>query len=172
MSSQKPLHTLVLEHSLALQRYFRRRRAGSHAADLAQEVCARLLRVQQPQDIRHPRAYLFKTALRLLQEYQASERRVMARRVPLTDALVRLEMVSESTLDQDVDEERYVARLRAVLRELPSRSRDVIHLVYQEERSFAEIGERLGISKAMVHKILAQALRHCYRRLQEGGEEV
>ena len=54
---------LFARHRTALQAFFfRRLRTKADAADLAQEVYLRILRVNDPDTIRNPQAYLFAVA--------------------------------------------------------------------------------------------------------------
>ena len=67
---------LFARHRTALQAFFfRRLRTKADAADLAQEVYLRILRVNDPDTIRNPQAYLFAVAGNLLKENAVADRR-------------------------------------------------------------------------------------------------
>src|SRR3984893_17931674 len=67
---------LFLRHRDALQTFFYRRiRTKADAADLAQEVYLRMLRVNDTDDILNPAAYLYAVAGNLLRENAAKDRR-------------------------------------------------------------------------------------------------
>jgi RNA polymerase sigma-70 factor (ECF subfamily) len=179
MRDRKPLHQLVAEHTGALQAYFRRRiRQSPNAPDLAQEVFLRLLRAAGARDISNPEAYLFTVAAHLVQEYAVAERRHASRRVSMSDPMVTAQLTIESTLDRDVETRVRRDRLQSVLGELPARSVMALKLLYEEELSYAAIGARLGVSKTMAVKIVAQALKQCRQRMAlwerayEGSEDI
>jgi RNA polymerase sigma factor (sigma-70 family) len=175
MRDRKPLHQLVAEHAGALQTYFRRRiRQSANAPDLAQEVFLRLLRAGETKDIGNPEAYLFTVAAHLVQEYAVAERRHSSRRVAMSDPMVIEQMTIDWAPDRDADARLRVCRLRAILCDLPPRPFAALKMVYEEELSFAAVGARLGVSKTMAVKIVAQALEHCRRRMapwEEGDGE-
>ena len=68
-----------------------------------------------------------------------------------------------------IDTERRVKRLREVLRQLPPKCCAAVVLQYRYELSYQEIADRLEVSPHMVKKYLAQALRHCRRRMVSLG---
>jgi DNA-directed RNA polymerase specialized sigma24 family protein len=75
----EPKHSLVeklfKQHRDALQAFFYRRvRAKRDAADLAQEVYLRILRVADPDAIRNPEAYLYTVAANLAARFPGSIR--------------------------------------------------------------------------------------------------
>jgi RNA polymerase sigma factor (sigma-70 family) len=166
MRDRKPLHQLVAEHASALQAYFRRRiRQSPNAPDLAQEVFLRLLRAGETRDIGNPEAYLFTVAAHLVQEYAVAERRQALRRVAMTDPLVTAQLTIEFGFEREADTRIRRRRLRAVLGELPPRSITALKMLYEEDLSYAAIGVRLGVSKTMAVKIVAQALKQCRQRM-------
>ena len=59
-----------------------------------------------------------------------------------------------------------IERLREVLGQLSPKCQAAVILQYWHGLSYAEIGERLGVSSNMVKKYLGQALLHCRRRMQ------
>src|SRR5258706_12017722 len=77
---------LVAEQYGTLLAFFRRRsRLAADAADLAQEVYLRMLRVNNPESIRNPQAYLFTVANNLAMEQGALNGR-RAKVVPVDEA--------------------------------------------------------------------------------------
>ena len=63
--------------------------------------------------------------------------------------------------------------LRACLRALPARSRQVLQLRYGEKLSRAEIGERIGLGDEGVKSLLTrlrEALERCIRQRQQRDE--
>ena len=160
---------LFARHRDAVQAFlYRRIRTKSDAADLAQEVYLRMLRVSDMDALRNPEAYLYTVAGNLLKENAVVDRRqVTGTGVEEAEAA---EQLSEwPGVDLSVDAARRIARLREVLRQLPPKCCAAIVLKYRYEMSYEEIAQRLGVSAHMVKKYLAQALAHCRRRMARLG---
>jgi RNA polymerase sigma-70 factor (ECF subfamily) len=159
---------LYAEHYGALRTFFYRRiRTKSDAADLAQEVYVRMLRVSDTDEIRNPELYLYTVASNLVKEHAVRDRR-QENAVDVDDASVQ-DLLSElPTLDRQVDTNQRVLRLRTVLAQLSPKCRAVVILRYQYELSYQEIAERLGVSSNMVKKYLAHAVVHCRCRMAPG----
>jgi RNA polymerase sigma-70 factor (ECF subfamily) len=159
---------LYAEHYGALRTFFYRRiRTKSDAADLAQEVYVRMLRVSDTDEIRNPELYLYTVANNLVKEHAVRDRR-QENAVDVDDASVQ-DLLSElPTLDRQVDTNQRVLRLRTVLAQLSPKCRAVVILRYQYELSYQEIAERLGVSSNMVKKYLAHAVVHCRCRMALG----
>src|ERR1700736_2602298 len=80
MTAAEPKPSLVgrlfAEHRAALQSFFLRRiRTMADAADLAQEVYIRMLRISNQEAIRNPVHYLYTVANNLVKEHAALDRR-------------------------------------------------------------------------------------------------
>jgi RNA polymerase sigma factor (sigma-70 family) len=160
---------LFARHRDALQGFFHRRlRSKADAADLAQEVYVRMLRVPDPEGIRNPEAYLYTVAANLLKESAAAERR-RGTGSSIDEVDVAQLVDSFRAADEAVDVERRVARLREVLKQLPPKCCAAVVLQYRYGLSYQEIGERLEVSPHMVKKYLGQALGHCRRRMARMG---
>lgn len=159
---------LYAEHYGALRTFFYRRiRTKSDAADLAQEVYVRMLRVSDTDEIRNPELYLYTVASNLVKEHAVRDRR-QENAVDVDEASVQ-DLLSElPTLDRQVDTNQRVSRLRTVLAQLSPKCRAVVILRYQYELSYQEIAERLGVSSNMVKKYLAHAVVHCRCRMALG----
>jgi RNA polymerase sigma factor (sigma-70 family) len=168
MAQRKFIERLFADHAAALQVFFRKRiRAQRDAPDLAQETYLRMLRTAQTSSIANPEAYLFTVANNLVKERHVIEFR-QSRRVELTDPAVLGALEAEAVeldVETQVDRQRHLKILRAVLPELAPRSRLAIFLAFEEGLSHQEIAQRLGVSKTMVHKILTQAIAHCRKRM-------
>ncbi len=163
------VETLFARHRAALQAFFYRRiRTKSDAADLAQEVYLRLLRVSDTEAIRNPEAYLYTVAGNLLKENAVADRRhARSADVEEADELQALEGLSG--FDTPLDTQRRIERLRVVLAQLPPKCRAAVVLQYRYELSYQEIADRLEVSPHMVKKYLTQALGHCRRRMARLG---
>jgi RNA polymerase sigma factor (sigma-70 family) len=153
------------EHGGALRAFlYRRVRSHPDAAELAQEVFVRMMRVPDMTVIRNPEAYLFAVAGNLAKEH--------AQRAPrgagvlnIDDPLVQEQLAELPAFGGQLDRERRVRRLREVLDQLSPKCRAAVVLQYWHGLSYEEIGQRLGVSANMVNKYLSQALVHCRRRM-------
>jgi RNA polymerase sigma factor (sigma-70 family) len=163
------LERLFARHRSALHAFFfRHLRTKADAADLAQEVYLRMLRVKDPHTIRNPEAYLFAVAGNLLKENAVADRRqATSVDVGEADALQMLGALSD--FGAPLDSRQRVDRLRIVLKQLPPKCLAVVVLRYRDELGYQEIAERLEVSTHMVKKYLAQALVHCRRRMARLG---
>jgi len=163
------VESLFARHRGALQSYFHRRlRSKPDAADLAQEVYLRMLRVPDPEGIKNPEAYLYTVAANLLKENAAAARR-RGVGTNIDEPEVAELVASLEPTEDTVDHERRVQRLREVLRQLPPKCCAAVVLQYRYGLSYQEIAGRLEVSPHMVKKYLGQALGHCRRRMARLG---
>jgi RNA polymerase sigma-70 factor (ECF subfamily) len=158
---------LFAEHRGALQRYIHRRiRTKSEAADLAQEVYVRMLRLSDTEAIRNPQLYLYTVASNLVKEHAVRERRLTIR--PEIDETSVEERLGElPSLDRQLESNQLIEHLGTALEQLPARWRTALILQYRYGLTYQEIAERLGVSSNMVKKYLAQGLGHCRRRMAQ-----
>jgi RNA polymerase sigma factor (sigma-70 family) len=167
-SRQALVERLFAEHAGALRAFFYRRiRRQPEAVELAQEVYVRMLRVPDIDVIRNPEAYLYTVASNLAREHALA--RGPTATVDVDDPSVQQQLAELPAPGADIDREQRVARLREVLDQLSPKCRAAVVLQYWHGLSYAEIGERLGVSSNMVKKYLAQALLHCRRRMSRLG---
>jgi RNA polymerase sigma factor (sigma-70 family) len=167
-SKQTLIERLFAEHSAALRAFFQRRIRRQHeAADLAQEVYLRMLRIPDIEVINNVEAYLYTVASNLVREHASAGGRQGG--VDIDDPLVQLQLAVLPSYGAEVDTERCVKRLREVLRQLPPKCHAAVVLQYWHGLSYEEIAQQLGISTHMVKKYLSQALVHCRRRMSSLG---
>jgi RNA polymerase sigma-70 factor (ECF subfamily) len=157
------IERLYAEHRVALQSFFRRRvRSQTHAADLAQEVYLRMLRVQDPSAIRNPAVYLFTVARNLLKEHATLDQRQAG------TGLDKAQLEEASTplsLDGELDLKHRVDRLQHVLGQLSPKCRAAVVLRFTHDLSYRQIAAHIGVSTQMAKKYVARGLEHCQRRL-------
>ena len=162
---QALVERLFAEQGRGLLAYFRRRlRRHSEAADLAQEVYLRILRVADTHTIRNMEAYLWAVAVNLIKE-QALRDRVLGSTVDLSDPFVADRLTELPDVGGEIDSAQRERRLQEVLGQLPAKCQEAVRLQYREGLSYAEIAARLDISINMVKKYHGQALLHCRRRM-------
>jgi RNA polymerase sigma factor (sigma-70 family) len=160
---------LFSEHGGALQAFlFRRVRKHPDAAELAQEVYVRMLRVPDIESVRNPEAYLYTVASNLAKEHARHERRD-GDVVNVDDPLVQEQLAELPSYAGQLDAQERIKRLREVLHQLSPKCQAAVVLQYWHGLSYEEIGLRLGVSTNMVKKYLSQALVHCRRRMSRLG---
>lgn len=155
----------VSERGSLLRRLERRGLAAQEAGDAVQEAFLRLMRTPQA-DIRDARAYLHRTAESVRIDGWRGERRAAA----VIDR--HADVTADSPDGTPCAEARLIAQqeaiaLAAAVEALPPRCREVLMLHRFEELSYAQIAERLGISKNTVMVHLANAMTALRRRLRD-----
>jgi RNA polymerase sigma-70 factor (ECF subfamily) len=160
---------LFAEHRAGLQTFFRRRiRSQADAADLAQEVYVRMLRISDQEAIRSPVLYLYTVANNLVKEHAVLEHR-RANTIDIDEAPAHEQLETLPAFDGDLDARERVARLGVVLKQLRPKCRAALVLRFTHELSYREIAIHLGVSRQMAKKYVAQALVHCRRRMGRLG---
>lgn len=173
MAAAEPKPSLVerlfAEHRGALQSFFWRRiRSKADAADLAQEVYVRMLRIGDQGAIRNPVHYLYTVANNLVKEHAALDRR-QASDIDIDHAPAHEQLETLPAFDGDLDASQRVVRLGVVLQQLRPKCRAAVELRFTQGLSFREISMHLGVSPQMAKKYVAQALGHCRRRMARLG---
>jgi RNA polymerase sigma factor (sigma-70 family) len=160
---------LFAEHRGALQTFFLRRiRAKADAADLAQEVYVRMLRVSDETVIRNPVHYLYTVANNLVKEHAVLDRR-QASGIDIDEAPAHEQLETLPEFGGDLDATQRVARLGSVLKQLRPKCRAAVELRFTQGLSYRAIAEHLGVSPQMARKYVEQALGHCRRRMAALG---
>ena len=168
-SKKTVVERLFTEHAGALQAFlYRRVRRHPDAAELAQEVYLRMLRVADIGAIRNPEAYLFRVASNLAKEHARHEHQGGAA-VDVDDPRVQAQLAELPAFVGHLDTQQRITRLREVLQQLPPKCHAAVVLQYWHGLSYEEIAQRLGVSTNMVKKYLSQALVHCRRRMARLG---
>ena len=153
---------LFQEQSAPLLKYLTSRfRDREDAAEIAQEAWLRMHRLEHPEELSNPKAYLFQMASNI-----AVDR---ARRHALELRVCRDEF---ATLDEGLPSaERAVAAeesidlIRAALRDLPADCRQAFVLHRGRDMSYPDIARQMGVSTSMVEKYIARALKHLRDKL-------
>lgn len=159
------IERLFARHRGALQAFLLRRvQRVPEAAELAQEVYLRMLRIGDTSAIRNPEACLYTVAGNLAKEH-ARQHRLDRSAVDIADPTIQAQLAELPGDATELDREQRVARLREVLGQLSPKCRAAVVLQYWEGLSYQEIALRLGVSTHMVKKYLSQGLAHCRRRM-------
>jgi RNA polymerase sigma factor (sigma-70 family) len=170
-AEQKPslVERLFAEHRGALQSFFLRRiRAKADAADLAQEVYVRMLRISDKEAIRNPVHYLYTVANNLVKEHAVLDRQ-QASGIDIDEAPAHEQLEILPTFDGDLDAKQRITRLGNVLKQLRPKCRAAVELRFTQGLSYRAIAEHLGVSPQMARKYVEQGLSHCRRRMAALG---
>jgi RNA polymerase sigma-70 factor (ECF subfamily) len=158
------LEQLFRDTAADLARYFSRRHEGREAADdLVQETFLKmaegLARGKRPS---HLRAYLFGVARHVSHAAwrQKSKDAIVAQAVPI-----------ESIAAADAADERVAAAGEMIAR-LPALQREVLDLRFNQNLSYAEIAEALGIPVGTVRSRLHHAIAMIRERLDEDNPDT
>ena len=168
--ARKPglVERLFAEQRGALKAFFRRRTRTADAADLAQEVYLRMLRIRDPKAIRDPVLYLFTVANNLVKEQGVLDRR-RATDVDIEAVATPEQLGVLPNFEGELDAAQRSARLQAVLKQLGPKCQAAVILRFTHELSYREVARRLGVSPQMARKYVVQALSHCRRRMARIG---
>ncbi len=144
----------------------RRLKNHSDAQDLAQEAYLRLLRVEDPELIRQPAAYLFRIAANLVHEFRLKERR--------SGIIVSLEVVAEpgsyEAPEKRIEQKEILDKIQVVLNDMPPLYAAAFVLCKRDGLSHQEIADKLGISLHTVRKYLTRAVTLCRLGVAKNGE--
>ena len=160
---------LFAEHRGALQTFFWRRiRSKADAADMAQEVYLRMLRISDQAAIRNPVLYLYTVANNLVKEHAVLDRR-QASGIDIEEVATHEQLETLPAFDGELDTAQRVERLRVVLKQLRPKCQAAVELRFTHGLSYREVALRLGVSPQMAKKYVEQALVHCRRRMARLG---
>jgi RNA polymerase sigma factor (sigma-70 family) len=154
---------LLSERSSLLRLSERILRDRPKAEDVTQSLWLRVQRIEDDPPIVNKRAYLFKLATNLaIDRAKADQRHCdLFEEGPLSE-----DMADESPMaDKMLLDREALGRVQSAMRELPLRCRKVLHMRRVEGLAASEIASRLGISRQMVTRYVAQAMAHCLDRL-------
>jgi RNA polymerase sigma-70 factor (ECF subfamily) len=138
---------------------------AADAPDLLQEVYLRILRLERPDLIRCPEAYLFTIAANIAREYnlKRSQRpvHIALDETPTAEIPADTEPFATPAPEDAAHRAERIHRLEQVLAQLSPKARAVLLWHRRDGCTYDEIAQRLGISRNMVKKYLSQALAHC-----------
>jgi RNA polymerase sigma factor (sigma-70 family) len=154
------------QHGKSLRRFLasRLRNAAVDLPDLVQEVFLRLLRIDRHETVRNPEAYVITIASHVLHQHSLRQA-AGPQAIDIMDALDEIESQSVEDPIALTETQQRVDRLERTLQGLSPKARSTLILHRRDGYSLEEIGARLGVSRAMAKKYLAQALSHCRQNL-------
>ena len=120
--------------------------------DLAQEVYLRLLRVEQPELINNPQSYIYRVALNVAEEWRLRAAQSMEHSSDLLDTLESPGSNQEQLFEQ---EERQKV-MRSAMEALPSATRNAMVLHVQQDMTYEQVAEHMGVSRRAVKRYIAK----------------
>ena len=128
--------------------------------DVVQESFSRMLRAQNKGDgIRYARAFFFSTAHNIAMDL--FRRRARNEHVEMTEPHELYVLKEAPGVGDLLDERQRHETLAEALASLPERCREVVQLRFQENLSYKEIAERLGVTTDTVKVQLGRGVRRC-----------
>jgi RNA polymerase sigma-70 factor (ECF subfamily) len=148
---------MALRHGSSLHRFLLRRlKAEEDAADVAQEVYLKMMRLERVHLIRQPQAYLYFLAAQVMHEQRMREQRI-----PVLFDSEAVESLTQSaefaSPDEFVAGDESERELKRLLGKLSPAHRNILILRKRDGMSYQEIAEALGMSVHTVKKYLFQA---------------
>lgn len=132
--------------------------AGTDAEDVSQEVYLRLLRIPEDRVVEHPRAYVFRVAVNVINDWRAGQKMLETRP---TEELDKFPDRHDTPLDYD--RQKRLERVERALDALPAHYRSTIVLKTQHGMTYEQIAGHLGVSERMVKRYIVKA----YARLRD-----
>lgn len=135
----------------------------AEADDLAQEVFLRLLRLDDPEAINHPRAFLFRVAANVVSDWRDRHRRLRIDSPETFDAIASEETPADALVAD--------ARAKAIseaLKQLPPVQSAALVLRVTHGLTYKEVAQHLGVTERMVKRYVVKAyakLRECLAEL-------
>lgn len=165
------LTAIEKQHGRQLRRFLmaRMRNAAADAADLAQEVFLRLLRIPDHESIRNPRAYLYTIASHVLHQHTLKQT-ATPESIEIGDVVSELEAAPEDDPELQAQLDQRFEQLRRELRAISPGVYATLILHRYYGLPLTDISRRLGVSYSMTKKYLAKGLQYLERRLEEGKE--
>lgn len=154
-------------YGVRLRRFFAvRLRNEADAADLAQEVFLRLMRMEHHETIRCPEAYLFTVASHVLHQH-AVLRAAMPPSVDISEVFAEFQLSSSDDPAARAEGQQRLNEVQHALERMPAKDSATLLLHRFAGLSIEEIGRELGVSRPAAKKYLARALTQCRNALEE-----
>ena len=134
------------------------------AEDVAHDAYIRVLERSGEDDIKHPRAFLYRTALNLVID---GHRRGLLRQSEPLEVLDTDERFFTPAPSQNMDLNQRLDLMQRALAELSQPCRESFLLRKLDGLSHPQIAERLGISRSLVEKHIVNAMKHCRLRMRQ-----
>ena len=126
-------------------------RSPEHAQDLSQEVFHRMLRIERPELIRCPRAYLYRVAIHVLDEW-----RNRADKISIEVSVDLEQTYTPEKLHAESERNHTVAEIRTALKSLPPSYSAALILHWHYGMTYSEIASHLDATERMVKRYIVK----------------
>jgi RNA polymerase sigma factor (sigma-70 family) len=160
---------LYVKYSQVLRRFLARHHVRQDdLADVVQETYYRVLKAGELENIRDPKAFLFRVANNVV--LNAAKHRRSGVEVNAVD-VDDIEADDEKpSLYRGLKAEQELAIVRAALLELSPKCREVFVLNRFDKLSYTQIAAELDLSVSMIEKHMSHALAHLRKRLADSND--
>ena len=165
MPTDTDLIQLYLQKRPSLVRFFAARLGSSTAAeDLVQELYLKLSSLDPAEAVDNPSAFLYRAAHNLMLDRLRQEKRGVLRdgAWQVTQEL----HAGEPAIDDALAARRRLAKLAAVVEEMPAKMREAFRLQKLEGLTQAETAKTMNISVSAVEKHISAALKLLLRKIE------
>ncbi len=157
---------LIQEHREELHGYLvRQTRCPETASDILQDAFLRLIHADTKNDIKNPRAFLYKVVSNLAIDHLRSSNRRLARHADESELFDQPDPTPP--IEHQLYTQEQIAHLRQAVYELPPRCREVFIMHKFKHYPYSAIMDELGISESTILKHIVKAMEHCRRRMRE-----
>ncbi len=160
----KALEEPLLRYALRLVRQ------NETAQDIFQEAFLKLHRLFD--SVRQPRPWLYRTVHNLAMNHLRAAKKVVSLHTSdsETGESRDVELVDNEVLpDQHIERMEAIGQARLCLNSLDDRKRELIRLKFEEDLSYQQMSERMGISSGNVGYLLHHTLKQLAAELESAG---
>lgn len=159
---------IFLENQSAIKRFLARFLSGAHdIEDVAQEAYLRAFKAEKDQEVRSPKAFLFRIAKNIALNELAKKSRLLTDYIE--DSGSSDVIGDETSPEQRAAEQQKLAVFCQAVAALPAQCRRAFLLRKVYGLSHKEIAAELNISVSTVEKHVAEGLARCSSYLREAG---
>ncbi len=164
-TKDKFIAELVSDHGSALENFLTQRLGNpDDAAELAQEVFIRLHRLDEPEKLDNPRAYLYQAASNLAIDQLRRRKlhfRFLAREQRTEEEYETQSHAVSASPEQILNARQRLDAVNRAIDELPFKARQAFLMHRQSGLPYSTIAAELQVSVSSVEKYILQALRVC-----------
>jgi RNA polymerase sigma-19 factor, ECF subfamily len=142
-------------------------RTECDAQDVSQEVFLRLLRVPEERVIEHPRAYLFRVAANVVNDWRAGQKLFETRAPEDLD-----QVPGPGDCDEDYDDRQRKEQVKHAIDGLPPHYRATLLLSTQHGMTYREIASHMDVSERMVKRYIVKAYAQLREQLSASGSRT
>lgn len=155
------IKSVFLSYAAELRNFVSGKFGDAHEADdIVQDAFRNLLRMESPEKIEDPKAYLYKTAKNL------ALNRIRKQKHHENYLLSQEHGETSLSLDRTANAQRDLEKLQSAVTKLPPKCQKAFLLSRVHHKTYAEIGQELGVSVSTVEKYIITALQFLREQLE------